>query len=512
TSLPDLDDGTYAVTWRVTSADAHPIEGAFTFQVGPDATVSNADGLAARLLAQQGGSAVVGVVYAIGRAVVFGALALLIGGVVFLAAAFREGRGLRRAARVVWTGWGLLALGTIASIGLEGVYAAALPLSKVFDPSVWGDVLDTRFGKVALFRLALLLLAIPLVRILLRADRPLPRWWALPAALVGVALAATPGLGGHASTGEHVGLALVSDTLHVLAMACWIGGLVMLVAIVLVRPLPSGLRIAVNRFSALALGSVTVLVITGGFQAWRQVGSIDALRDTDFGRLLLAKLVVVAAMIVAAAFSREVVNRHFRDPIDDLPGAPASRRATQPAALVTAGGSGTGVGIHDPGDGPDDPGDTPADPDDSPTDESEARHLRRSVMVEVAFAVVVLAITSVLVNTAPARTVSAEPVSLTMRSGSVFADATIAPGAAGRNDIHLTVLSTGGKSVADVQMQLTRPDGDLAAFDVPLRTLGPGHYFAPQYDIPFPGDWRMVLRVRLGATDEVVLTKGFSLR
>ena len=133
-------------------------------------------------------------------------------------------------------------------------------------------------------------------------------------------------------------------------------------------------------------------------------------------------------------------------------------------------------------------------------------------MVEVAFAVVVLAITSVLVNTAPARTVSTEPVSLTMRSGSVFADATVAPGASGRNDIHLTVLATGGKSIADVQMQLTRPDGDLAPFSVPLRTLGPGHYFAPQYDIPFPGDWTMVLRVRLGATDEVVLTKGFSLR
>ncbi|MET0629189.1 MAG: copper resistance protein CopC, partial [Acidimicrobiia bacterium] len=304
TSLPDLDDGTYAVTWRVTSADAHPIEGAFTFQVGPEATVTNADGLAARLLAKQGGSAVVGVVYAIGRAAVYAALALLVGGVAFLVVAFREGRGMRRAARVVWTGWGVLAVATIVGVGLEGVYAAALPLSKVVDLSVWGDVLDTRYGKVALLRLALLVVAIPLVRMLLRSDRKLPRWWSLPAVVVGVGLAATPGLGGHASTGEYVGLALVSDTLHVLAMACWLGGLVMLVAIVLVRPLPAGLRRAINRFSAVALGAVAVLVLTGGFQAWRQVGSIDALRDTDFGRLLLAKLVVFAAIMVAAAFSR----------------------------------------------------------------------------------------------------------------------------------------------------------------------------------------------------------------
>jgi copper transport protein len=132
--------------------------------------------------------------------------------------------------------------------------------------------------------------------------------------------------------------------------------------------------------------------------------------------------------------------------------------------------------------------------------------------VEIGFAVVVLVITAVLVNTAPARTVSTEPVTLSMRRGTVFADGTIAPGTAGRNDIHLTVLSTSGAPIEDVQVQLTRPDGELAAFDVPLRTLGPGHYFSPQYDIPFPGEWRMVVRVRRGATDEVVLTQDFELR
>ena len=29
-----LADGSYVVTWRVTSADTHPVQGAFTFQVG----------------------------------------------------------------------------------------------------------------------------------------------------------------------------------------------------------------------------------------------------------------------------------------------------------------------------------------------------------------------------------------------------------------------------------------------------------------------------------------------
>ncbi|MEO2107610.1 MAG: copper resistance protein CopC, partial [Actinomycetota bacterium] len=33
---PDLADGTYAVTYRVTSADGHPVNGAFVFSVGAE--------------------------------------------------------------------------------------------------------------------------------------------------------------------------------------------------------------------------------------------------------------------------------------------------------------------------------------------------------------------------------------------------------------------------------------------------------------------------------------------
>jgi copper transport protein len=521
-SLPDLDNGTYVVTWRVISADSHPVEGAFSFQVGPNATVSNAGGLAARLLARQGGSTAVGVVYAIDRALLYAALALLIGGGLFLAVLFPEGRGTRRPRHILWTGWGALVATTVAGIALEGVYAAALPLTKVFDPTVWSDVLDTRYGKIALLRLGLLALAFPLVQMLVHRDRTLPRWWAGAAAVVSVALASTPGLSGHASTGNWVGLALVSDTIHVLAMACWIGGLVMLVGVVLVQPLPDGLPRAVTRFSGIALGAITALLVTGGFQAWRQIGTLDELRNTDFGRLVLAKLVVFAAIVVAAAFSREVVNRTFYDDtrvddadVDDTDVDDEEDETERVGALVGASDAVPSRAVG--GDGI-----TPAldvggiDDDDRDeewvTDESEARRLRRSVIMEVVFAVVVLAISSVLVNTAPARTVSTAPVSFTMRSGTVFADVTIAPGNAGRNDIHFTALTTSGKTIEDVQMQLTRPDGHFAPFDVPLRDLGPGHYYAPQFDIPYSGDWTMVARVRLGATDEVVLTKGFSLR
>ena len=72
-------------------------------------------------------------------------------------------------------------------------------------------------------------------------------------------------------------------------------------------------------------------------------------KSTDYGRLLIAKLVAFAALIVAAAFSREIVNRRFRDaaptttsssPAEDpvLVGAGAGG----PAGAMPAGGSADG--------------------------------------------------------------------------------------------------------------------------------------------------------------------------
>jgi putative copper export protein len=71
----------------------------------------------------------------------------------------------------VWTGWIGAGVATIAGIALEGVYGAALPLTKVFDPSVFGDVLETRYGRVSVVRLVLLLLVYPLLRVLFSAPR-----------------------------------------------------------------------------------------------------------------------------------------------------------------------------------------------------------------------------------------------------------------------------------------------------------------------------------------------------
>jgi copper transport protein len=235
-TLPDLADGGYVVAWRVVSADSHPIQGAFDFRVGSGGRSAD-PGLVGEVLDSTGGDRAVGVTFGAVRAITYAALALLLGGGLFLAWVWPGGRHVRPA-RVAWyLGWAGTAVGTIAQVGLEGVYGAGLPLSGLRHWSVWEDVLATRYGLWASARLGvlgvagLLCVAAGAAR-MLRAHRLNPLL-ATAGAVIGVALAATVSLAGHASSGRWVAAALVADVVHVVAASAWLGGLAVALGVVM---------------------------------------------------------------------------------------------------------------------------------------------------------------------------------------------------------------------------------------------------------------------------------------
>ena len=95
-TVPKLADGTYVATWRVISADGHPVDGAFTFSVGePSKLPASAEALANQLLDTQKGSRVVGVINGALRFVEFSAVGLLVGGFAFVALCWPAGRRSR---------------------------------------------------------------------------------------------------------------------------------------------------------------------------------------------------------------------------------------------------------------------------------------------------------------------------------------------------------------------------------------------------------------------------------
>ncbi len=477
-ALPTLDDGSYVVTWRITSDDGHPVTGAFTFQVGsgtgPSATSREVTGLADRLLSDQGGDRVVGVLYGVARWLAFAGLALLIGGAAFalLWPGARRAVGTRRIVRI---GWVATAVATVVSLFVYGPYVAGLGVGEIFSTNLLVDTLSERQGQVWLARLVLLVLAAMLLALLASRDRDtdddraLPIWWLPAAVLVAILLAATPGLSGHASSGRWTDAAVVADTLHVLAMAVWLGGIAALAVTALGSSATApGTTASLARFSRIALGSIGVVALTGTFQAVRQLGSFDALRDTEYGRILVVKLVLVAGVVVVAAFSREIVLRmSARSWLAD----PAHRPAGEPAPAAQ----------------------TPEEA------ASERAGLRRSVLFEVVVGLAVLAATALLVNSPPGYS-SAEAaggaVGITMNADTVSVDVTVTPAVSGRNDVHVDLFTPAGAPLDAEKLTVTfaLPERDLPAIDVPLRSLGPGHYYSPGFDIPFSGEWKVVAK------------------
>jgi len=168
---------------------------------------------------------------------------------------------------------------------------------------------DTRYGEVWMARHALWLLLGALL--LLRwPERDAADWLALRLAgfvLAGAALAAGAASSHAASAPEPILPAIGADALHLLAVGIWAGALVPLWLFLRWArpespggPLPVVAAVAVRRFSALGVVSMTVIVGSGIYAIPQQVGSVPALIGTTYGRWLLLKLALLLPLLVVA--------------------------------------------------------------------------------------------------------------------------------------------------------------------------------------------------------------------
>ena len=458
----NLEAGRYLVVWRVISADSHPVDGAFYFSVGGTSTDTSC---AAAANATPSSSATVGGLFGVMRWLLFAGLALLIGGMVFLVVIARGTTAGPRTRVLVWVGWVVTLLSTVFSVMLQGPYSAGTGIGDAFKWSVVNDVLSERYGHIAVWRLFFLVIAVPVIVLERRANeqRPMPWTWNVLAIIDGLLLAATPGLAGHASTGEWTGYAIPLDTLHVAAMCIWFGGLAALVVTAIGGGFSGGLRRALVRFSTLALSCVVVLVVTGLFASWRQVGfKIKGYTDTSYGNMLLIKLAIVVGLVALAYVSRSIVQRRKAAPLD------------APDSAVAA------------------------------IDEQTVGGLRRSVGAEVALGVAVLIVTALLVNAAPARSAIQPKLfagSAVAGTGSnqVRVKVTIDPAAAGPNTIHVYTqkIDCTPQNVREMSATMSLPSEGIDGLKVPIQKAGVDHYKAENAPISPSGKWKMTVFVLL---------------
>ncbi|MFD5318521.1 copper resistance D family protein [Streptomyces sp. NPDC127098] len=240
-------------------------------------------------------------------------LALFVGGLAFLALLWPDGGTDRRARAALVGAWLTGLAGTVATAGLEGAYATRGSLGDAFTPGAYRAVLDTDPGVALAARGLLWVLAAVVLATVLQGGAAAARspGWRVGAAAVALGLLRATGMYGHPAEGPDPTLGQLADLLHLLGVSLWIGGLGLLLVAVLPRRSPEELARVVPAYSRLAAGSVAVIALAGLVLAWQVVGTVDALLGTSYGRLLVAKVALVGAVLLAALFSRRWVLRRL---------------------------------------------------------------------------------------------------------------------------------------------------------------------------------------------------------
>jgi copper transport protein len=440
-----LADGTYVVAYRIVSEDGHPVRGGSVFGVGS----GDVDASALGRVADPGADHEWEIVGGIARGLAYAGTLLAAGGVVFLLAAHDGGAERAQLVRIVRAAAVVGGLAGLVALPIQAALGTGEGPGSLFDKGVLGEVASEGLGlSIGLAVIGLVLLSVAIDR------RP-------PVALVGAAVAAGSfAATGHTRSGSSV-VATLADVVHLLVVATWAGGLVLLWRTLRARrvvppqhPKATG-RVAL-RFSNLATVGVVGAGASGLVLSWNEVRSIDNVSGTHYGTALLVKLGLVALVALIGAYNR------FRL-------VPAFEAGKATAALA---------------------------------------QLRRTVVAEVALVAAVITATTVLVIVTPARTaVAGGPVERIVEMGDLGSiQLVVAPARAGFNEIHLYMYDPDDRpaDLADtLTMELSLPAAQLGPIEREATRAGPAHLQLNGDDLAVAGDWTIELKLRVDRFTEV---------
>jgi copper transport protein len=454
--LPSLGRGTYGLVWRVLAEDdGHATSGVVVFTVGGAAAAANTIPVAASAGPTGTAATPAGVLL---RWLGLCALAGLVGCLAVAGPVLGRARAAcasdpiavraqlaRRRLLAVAAGCAAAAAAVgVATLAEEGRRAVGAGGDRTLGQAVSDLLTGTRWGHLWLAREAALIVLVAIILgIRSRLDAPpTRRATVLPvsAAALVLAIAGVEGLGSHSVALESArAAAVVAYALHVLTALLWLGAVPALVLVLLPRvaglPARELVRACRGPFSALIVISVTVLVVTGLYGAGRQVLEPGQLLSTSYGRTLLLKIALLAAVGALGLANSALLH---------------GRRLTRPGRLVRAPGG--------------------------------AAPSRRLIIVEASVGAVLLAAAGLLAETAPPRTaVPAVPVAKPQAYDTTAEDLVVSvsatPNRPGVNGF--TVLAASSRRpppapIDGVTLKLGR-SGQYGT--LPLRQIEPGRYF-----------------------------------
>lgn len=457
---PHLPHGTYTVGWKVTSADTHVVSGAFTFSIGAP---SAGGGIAGKLLASERTPLALADGFAVVRFFNLLLILLCAGGAATIIFVLRDVPDtVRRRLLYVLTGCGV-ALTVVALLGLpfEAAEQNGTSLWGGFGAKALTSVRHMRFGEIWLARAWLgAIIAALAVALQFWGGRPRRTLEVLLLA-AGGAVVLTPSASGHADVDGT--LTFVVDALHVVSAAAWGGGLTFLaIALVLSArvarwPLAA---VAVPRFSTLALGSVAVLLAAGGANAYLEVRTFRGFVDSTYGALVLAKIGLAFPLLALGAFNNRVSVPRLQ------------------AGLASA---------------------------------EVRRRFARAIAAELAVFGLILGVTAVLIDEAPAKDAvvqPAGPVTTQTTVGPFKATLRVAPATAGANTISVSVTDRAGHpaDISAVTVNASLPSHKLGPLAYNATRTGTGRYRVSDAQLQIAGSWQIQLVVRRGQFNEWLKT------
>ncbi|WP_311030525.1 copper resistance CopC/CopD family protein [Mesorhizobium koreense] len=442
-----LGTGSYVLSWRVISEDGHPVGGAVIFSIGMPSSGATAE-------ATEAIDWPLRIAIWLCRVLVYIGLFVGAGGAFFL---FWFAGGAQAAHRFI-TGVSIAGLvATGLSLCLLGADALDLGLFSLAEPKVWATALSTSYALTAFFASVSMLAA--LWALYSRAPREARAASALAMVGVGLALASS----GHAAAANPQWLMRPAVFVHATAVAFWVGALAPLAALFVGKDEATGP--ALRRFSVIIPYVLAALLAAGIALAIVQVGHFPALVSTAYGRVLVAKLALVALLLALAAFNRW--------------------RLTKPALA----------------------GDARAE-----------RRFIRSVAGEIVLVTAILCTVALWRFTPPPRALAdaapVPPVSVHIHAERAMASITVSPGRAG--PVSVSAFVVGGDleplDAKEVTLSFSMPSAGIEPIRREAHKLDQGQWRVDGLRLPVAGRWNVSVDILISDFESVTLKSEITLR
>jgi len=440
-----LSDGTYVATYRVLSADGHPVSGSILFGVGNGALDRSAQ-------PSSSGDRLWEIIGGISRFIMYLA-ALVAAGVAFFLA-FIHDRAEDRWRIVPFVRIGSI-LALFSAIGIVMSQAALLTgkgAGAVTDSNVLRDVLNQNLG----WSLALLMIGLAAVH--LSTDLSKKVVSQSLALYGGLAVTVSFAVWGHATELSPKAISLAADAIHATAAALWLGGLVGLVMVLSLRT-PETVRSTagiIGRFSLMAFWSVIALTIAGlTLTITGSDANLNSILTTTWGQLVLAKIGLTLIVVLIAAWNRRTLVPSLTSPTENN-GELAVRWAT----------------------------------------------LLRTIRTEAVLLVAVVALTAIVVNVPPARTAvvaKTDRVDITQRVDTGNVQLSVDPAIVGPNTVSVRYTDGTGQPInvaTSMSIEFSQPSAGLEPITRQVPASEPGVFVIQGNELSIPGTWTITIAVR----------------